>query len=524
MTAFEYEPIVINHDLQPENLEVFEIIPESIFDARVIAHFDAEINEIDAIRAKYQKTYEEYPDYDQDQKEKEINTFEEKRSKLYSQRAIYEIEIASLDTQEFNPREAHIPLYINNVTIYKDKLAIFRRALALGNIDALVSLGDLRAEAEQSGDITNIALYALEEVRAGINIHENMDTVRVIAAHRSGNITEYNDIAPALINVVYQRIANGDIEGAGHAFDLLENTEPINEHSYSDFSRVNALMIIAESGLTINDVTKRVIFDTNDLSFKSNLGYRKCHYLNKMNTKPEYVKMFRLEKGGTNRDPVTLSMLDDQWDAYEHTTVKLSNMGSGLRSLMETKAPNALRLAEIEALNSLYGIQKKQIRGEEISAADKKYVSFESITRVAVIAKRYSMIDTDDKTFISLNSDLELLIEEYAQISTDRELFKTIDLLRTQVEFNRKIEALFARAKEISSPSSRFKFLEKLIRLQAMHDPNSDDSNLNEQKEELRRAGVLCSENPYESVFVSMEDVEAALEKIDKIASENMQQ
>jgi hypothetical protein len=168
MTAFEDEPIVLSQNRQPENLEVFEIIPESIFDARVIAHFDAEISEIDPSIADILEPLMESPIFDVGSFEPRYRELVRKRSELYSQRAIYEIEIASLDTQVYNPREVHIPLYINNITIYKDKLAVFRCALSHNNIDALATLGDLKKEAELSGDITNIALYARRSQRKDI--------------------------------------------------------------------------------------------------------------------------------------------------------------------------------------------------------------------------------------------------------------------------------------------------------------------------------------------------------------------
>jgi hypothetical protein len=93
---------------------------------------------------------------------------------------------------------------------------------------------------------------------------------------------EYYDIAPALINAVYLRLANGDVEGARHAYDLLDNVEELLDYYYSDLYRVKALMLIVEGGLTIKDITKRPPIGQNDRS------YRKLHYLTETNTKPEF--------------------------------------------------------------------------------------------------------------------------------------------------------------------------------------------------------------------------------------------
>lgn len=517
MTAFEDEPILISREYISEQHEVFEITPESSFDARVIAQFDAVLEVIEREIEKDLITYQDNPTYDLEKKQKEVDQLEVRRSSLFAQRAIYEVDMTSLSDADYDPRETHLPLFINNITIFRHKLSVFRVALSTDNMSALQLLGDLRSEAEHSGDIDNIALYALEEAYAGLNIHENIDIARTVIQHRESTIRE-DYVKGILRNVVYARLAKDDAEGARHALDLLGTPMTTYHNEYSNDYRAIALVEIAEKGLSIKDVTKRGPY-----GLDGRRKYSEYHRLAFDNVKSKYRKLFRVD-GNINDDPLTLSMLDSNWHLYTDVDPKTFNWSPGERELLQTTAPEFLKRCEVAQFHANLAIYKKHLDGEDITGHNAHAISLKGVARLAFLAKRYGIEDESDKVNLKLQSAYELLLEEYAAIKFDRRLSDTVDSLRVQVSFNRKIEGLVEAADGISSPSMRYAFLESVISMQAMHDPDSKDSQLLPQLEKLLQVGKLCIENPMERILVNQDTIDASFMKIDEIASKSMQQ
>lgn len=487
--------------------QVFEIVPFSTLDQQVISHFD---NSLALLVEKIDNLEKREDPQDKNRAAVEL---EMDRSKLFADRACYEIKVLDL-LPEDSARDAELPYFVDQVTDFSDKLSVFRQALVAGNMTALSWLGDLREEAENHAlgnddDPSYLAAYLVEELRAGFNVHTNRDLIRTLAKGISGSSGIRADkisssYTSALVDAVLDAIVDEDTDLA------ISLTGELNKIS-STAKSLSSLIRIRQEKLQLKDVAKFSKFKDSQ-----NLGLR-----------TEFLKMRYADLARENYlykpyDIIVFAAIDPTLSTrklagiFTNCFIEEGNswLGEKQEDFLAVVNPGVAREYRVFKFDRIKENHYKGRYSQE---------SPQALMDMSLLANMCEIEDENERSQKEVEAELDMLADEYARYTCKKVNHDLVDRTRFRTTYNGHIAKLFNRADAISSAPYRFRAMAKVLILQAMHDTGSR-SNFSGMLSKLEGVSDKCEASAVDRSLLTKEERDAAIERIMKIAFPENQQ
>ncbi len=494
----EFGVIPFSHvdQLAYEVFEDTEPQPRSIYDEHQEAIFQAGLASYDEAIATQDEIFRDYSQERRsdaaltkaaEDRDAKIADIEQSRNRLLASKVIYEMKRGN---------DQRVGELTPEITDYHQRLRILDAALQLDDDDsalgALIVLGDLRREAEDSGDPSMLAAYLMVELRNGMNIHANSIDMCVAI-----NGVSHAGVRTELINSFNQFMND-------YLFSLIENGQ--DEYAalmsrYADYWSPDTVVQLVTARDYRQELMER--YPGRKLTRKIEKLYQKANLFEKGKLMFAFPEKF----------------LSDHFDLMASCSKELEK-ATGSQAIVlgdwMVAQRKAWHLTEIsnpqQAETDEFDVEiAKRAYHKIISLPSNTFDHNEAFDKAVELSEHAEHDeDGDQMKALQLSSETEICRAELAAMSK-LIMDDMIDRMRFEQEAVDTINSLLTRSHNLTEIHLKFRVAVEVLEVAQQYAPEI----LNTQaKEYVKRIAQQCMTNPIAALSISHEELEESCAKL----------
>jgi hypothetical protein len=419
----------------------------------------------------------------------QIADIERSRNRLLASKVIYEMKRGN---------DHRVGELTPEITDYHQRLRVLDAALQLddddGALSTLIVLGDLRREAEDSGDPSILAAYLMVELRNGMNIHANSIDISIAIKGVSDAVVQ------AELTKTFNEFMNG------YLFSLIEDGQ--DEYAalmsrYADYWSPDTVVQL----VTARDYRTTLMqkYPGHKITRKVEKLYQNANLYERGKLTLAFPKLF----------------LSKHHDLMNHSSKELEKAtGSTAKELSDWM--NAHSKAWLLTPKSYY--QQAETEPDEFDVESAKRVYYKIISQPSNIFDHNEAFDKavelsehveqdedgDQMKALQLSSETEICraeLEGLSKLTMD----DMIDRMRFKQEAVDTINSLLSRSDNLTEIHHRFRTAVEIFEVAQLYAPERLDA---QAKEYIQRTALKCLSNPIAALSISRAELEESCAKL----------
>ncbi len=411
--------------------------------------------------------------------------------------------------------------------IFNDKVKIFTKALEAGEVDILMGLGDLRAEAEHLGPKA-LGVYICAELSQGWSMSNNLDSLETIISHAEGKSGDLDRLATRTLDKLAARLwLDGKVDDFNYVVDrAIALGYPVPRITHQLIRAFDGDLKLKDLRLSKVDRYKYRrdghVRNGQELLGIALLSAMEPSYVDRVTSSHDLTSKFlgeyrtetRVSEGAkviiAKKLPDLVGLVDSQSGqmlSEWHEVLLSPDLEPTIEFRLgreETTYPQSLTYLEEWLSQGAYNPQ--QIASKAATIIDK-------LSKMVKLDVRPS--DAHDKEVeAGLLGELELLKEEIDKTNEGLPLIDTIDRLRHQSRFNKPLQDIFSRSIEVKNGAGRLEVQFLAFEIQKQHDPNSEDSKIKEMCKTILKTAKSCQGNILDRRIIGDERIQSIIEDV----------
>lgn len=474
-------------DTAPQPRSIYDEHQEAIFQAGLVKYDEAVAIRV-AIFNDFcsQKRFDTEVSAAAEDRDIQIAAIEQSRNKLVASKVIYEMKRGN---------EQRVGELTPEVTDYHQRLRIFDAALQLDDdnsaLSTLIVLGDLRRQAEDSGDPSMLAAYLMVELRNGMNIHAN--TIDICIAIKG--------VSDA---VVRAELANSFNEFMNdYLFSLIENGQ--EEYAalmsrYADYwSHDTVVQLVTARDYRIALTQK---YPGYKLSRKVEKLYQNANLYERGKLSLAFPELF------LSKHPDLMTYCSKELEKATGSLAKeLSDwMNAQSKAWYLTQMPKT----EQAETNEFDIESAKKAYHKIISQPSNMFDYNEAFDKAVELSEHADHDeDSDHMKAVQLSAETEICraeLESLSKLTMD----DMIDRMRFKQEALDIINSLLSRSDNLTEVHHRFRSAVEIFEIAQLYAPDRLDIHA---KEYIRNTAQKCLSNPIAALSISRQELEESCAK-----------